>query len=252
MFWLSGLILLATLPLSSQVTSPTAPSQVTSPTAPSQVTLPPVEVKSPDLDMILQRMEAIQHQNPAESRPYEVTREYKVFRGDSKQPISEVMTQIDFSPPNTKTYKIVQSKGNSRGEKMVRQLLDGETDSAKMGRRSEVSRANYTFVLLRRENFGIIPEYVLGIFPKRKDKELLLGQVWVDASTFHIRRMEGIPAKTPSFWLKDIHITLQFAELGGMWVPVTFDAVAKVRFLGEFTLAGLNIQSTESSSAEPN
>jgi len=234
MFWLSGLVLSATLPLSSQLTSST------------------VEINPPDLGMILQRMEDIQHQNPAQSRPYEVTREYKVFRGHSKQPISEVTTQIVFSPPNTRTYKIIQSSGNSRGEKMVRELLDRETASAKKERGSEISRANYAFVFLRRENFGVVPEYVLGIFPKRKDKYLLLGQVWVDASTFHIRRIEGVPAKSPSFWLKDIHITLQFAELGGMWVPVTFDAIARVRFLGEFTLTGLNIQSSESLSAEPN
>jgi len=96
-----------------------------------------------------------------------------------------------------------------------------------------------------------LPEYVLGIFPKRKDKYLLLGQIWVDATTFRIRRIEGVPAKSPSFWLKNIHITLQFAQLGGMWVPITFDAIATVRFLGQFTLAGLNIRSSESISTAP-
>ena len=77
------------------------------------------------------------------------------------------------------------------------------------------------------------------------------GQIWVDANTFRIRRIEGVPAKSPSFWLKNIHITLQFAQVGGMWVPVTFDAVATVRFFGEYTLAGLNIRSSESLSAAP-
>ena len=59
------------------------------------------------------------------------------------------------------------------------------------------------------------------------------------------------PAPGPSFWLKDLHITLQYGELGGIWVPVTFDAIAKVRVLGEFTLAGLNIERSESLSADP-
>src|ERR1700730_5235763 len=36
---------------------------------------------------------------PAQSRPYELTREYKVFRGYDKQPTSEVMAQINFVPP---------------------------------------------------------------------------------------------------------------------------------------------------------
>ena len=128
---------------------------------------------------------------------------------------------------------------------MIRELLDRETESAKKGNASEVNRTNYDFVFLRQENFGDVPEYVLGTFPKRKDRNLLRGQIWVDATTFRIRRIEGAPAKSPSFWLKNIHITLQFAQLGGMWVPVTFDAVATVRLLGQYTLAGLTIRSSE-------
>ena len=198
------------------------------------------EIKPPDLNLILQQLEGVQHQDPAESRPYEVTREYKVFRGYDKQPTSEVTAQINFVPPDVKTYKITQAQGNSRGEKIVRELLDRETESAKKGHASEISRMNYDFVFLRQENFGV-PEYVLRIVPKRKDKYLLRGQIWVDAHTFHIRRIEGVPARTPSFWIKDIHITLQYAELGGMWVPVSFDAIATVRLLGPYTLTGLNI-----------
>jgi hypothetical protein len=217
----------------------------------SQVTPSSAEIKSPDLTLILQRMEDIQHQDPAQSRPYELTREYKVFHGSDKQSTSEVMAQINFVPPDKKTYKITQARGNSRGEKMVRALLDRETESAKKGRGSEISRTNYGFVFLRRENFGDVPEYVLATLPKRKDKNLLRGQIWVDASTFRIRRIEGVPAKSPSFWLKNTHITLQFAQLGGMWVPVTFDAIATVRFLGQYTLAGLTIRSSESLSTAP-
>jgi hypothetical protein len=222
--WLPVFVFLATLTLSPQVLSSTT------------------EVRPPDLNVILQRLEDVQHQDPAESRPYEVTREYKVFRGYDTQPTSEILAQINFVPPDTKTYKITRTRGNSRGEKIVRELLDRETESAKKGHASEISRMNYDFVFLRQENFGIVPEYVLRIVPKRKDKYLLRGQIWVDANTFHIRRIEGIPAKSPSFWIKDIHITLQYAELGGMWVPVSFDAIATVRLLGQFTLAGLNIR----------
>src|ERR1700674_5213424 len=211
----------------------------------SQASMSTAEIRSPDLNLILQRLEEVQHQDPAQSRPYEVKREYKVFRGYDKQPTSEVMAQINFVPPDMKTYKITQVQGNSRGEKIVRELLDRETESAKKRLGSEISRTNYDFVFLRQETFGIVPEYVLRIVPKRKDKYLLRGQIWVDASTFRIRRIEGVPAKSPSLWIKDIHITLQYAELGGMWVPISFDAIATVRFLGEYTLAGLNIQAPD-------
>jgi len=207
----------------------------------SQVPWSAAASTSPDPDLILQRMEEVAHQDPAQSRPYEVTREYKVFRGEDKQPTSEVMAQIVFVPPDNKTYKITQVRGNSRGEKIVRELLDRETESAKKRHDSEISRANYTFVFLREENFGVVPEYVFRIVPKRKARYLLRGQIWVDESTFRIRRMEGVPAKSPSIWIKGVHITLQFAQLSGMWVPISFDAIATVRLLGQYTLAGLTI-----------
>jgi len=128
---------------------------------------------------------------------------------------------------------------------MVRELLDRETESVKERQDSQISQTNYDFVFLRQENFGIVPEYVLRIIPKRKDKYLLRGQIWVDASTFRIRRIEGVPAKSPSFWLKNIHITLQFAQLGTMWIPVSFDAIATIRLLGQYTLAGLTIRASD-------
>jgi hypothetical protein len=232
-FWLSALVLLSAIPLASQATSS------------------PAEIKPADLDLMLQRIEDAQHQNPAQSQPYEVTREYKVFRGYDRRPTSEVIAQIDFVPPDVKTYKIVQTRGNSWGAKIVRELLSSETSSTRKEHSTEITRANYDFVFLRPENFGDVPEYVLAIFPKRKDRYLLLGQIWVDAHSSRIRQIEGVPARSASFWLKDLHITLQYGELGGMWVPVTFDAIATVRFLGEFTLDGLTVHPSESKSVDP-
>lgn len=222
MRWLPGLVLLIALSLSAQVTPA------------------PTELEPPDMDPILRHLE--ETQDPTQFRQFEVTRAYKVFSGDNPQPASEVTARIKFVPPDMWTYEVTEAKGSGIAEKMVRELLDREMESGKRRRGSNITRANYDFIFLRRENFGKIPEYVLGVVPKRKDKYLLRGEVWVDASTFRIRRIEGVPAKSPSFWIKNIHITLQFGELGGMWIPVTFDAVGTIRFVGQYTLAGVTIQ----------
>jgi hypothetical protein len=234
MLWLSVPLLLAALPLLAQAPSPTP------------------EIKSPDLDSILQRMEAAEHPTPAQSRSYRVTREYKVFMGADQQPTSDVMAQIDFVPPATETYTITKSTGNPWGEKIIRDLLISETASARQQDSSAINRANYDFVFVRQQNYGDAPEYIFAIFPKRKDKLLLRGQIWVDKSTFQIRQIQGVPAESPSFWLSDLHLTFQYAEVGGEWVLVTVDGLAKVRFMGQFTLTGLNIRPPESSSPQPN
>lgn len=230
--WLSIIVLLATV-------------------ASAQVPLSTVVTKSPNLNLILQRMEDVEHKDAAQSRTYDVTREYKMFHGAEKQPASEVTAQVDFVPPDTVRYKITQTRGSSRGEQIVRYLLDLETNAAKNGRGSEISRANYDLVFLRQEDIGVIPEYVLGIVPKRENKYLLRGQIWVDASTFHIRRIEGSPAKSPSLWVKGIYITLQLGQLGSMWVPISFDAVGTVRFSGQFTLDGFDVRSPKTQAAVP-
>lgn len=121
--------------------------------------LPPViETTAPDLDALLQSIERTQQQNAVESRPYEVARRYEVFRTGDQKPVCEASVQIKFTPPDTKTYKIVQASGNPRGQKIVRSILDQETEAAKKSDNSQISRTNYNFAFLRREKFGVIPE----------------------------------------------------------------------------------------------
>jgi hypothetical protein len=208
-------------------------------------------VPSPDLNLILPSLERVEQQNPARSRHYEVTRHYKAFHAGDTQPSAEVTAQISFAPPNTKAFKILQASGNPRGEKIVRGILEQETEPATAGQNRDISRLNYDFVFLRQENFGLIPEYVFRIVPKRKAKGLILGHIWVDKETFRIRRIEGVPVKSPSLWIKDIHLTLQYAEVNGMWISVSLDAIATVRLLGRYTLTGLYVGARDSASITP-
>ena len=195
-------------------------------------------VDPPNLNWILDSLERTGEQNPALSRPHEVTREYKVFAGDDPKPISDVMTQIWFTPPDIKTFKITDAQGSPRGQKIVSAILEQEVLSAKESHREDISRSNYDFVFLREQDFGVVPEYVLHIIPKRKEKGLLLGDIWVDAKTYRIRQIIGVPLKTPSFWIKDLHITVQYAAVNGMWIPFSVDAIATIRFLGIYSLSG--------------
>jgi hypothetical protein len=196
---------------------------------------PPV----PDLAVIVSSMEQVEQQNPALTGPYEITREYKAFGADVSHPAAEITAQISFVPPDKSTFMLTRVSGNSTVEKIVRAMLEQETLPARAGHDGSISRANYDFVFLREEDFNAAPEYVLHIVPKRKEKNLLLGLIWVDAKTFRIRRIEGIPAQNPSIWIKDIHLTLQLGKLDGMWLPVALDAIATVRFSGRYTLTGV-------------
>lgn len=207
----------------------------------------------PNLDLILNSLERTEQQNPALSRPYEVTRQYKVFGGDDPDPSSEVTAQISFTPPDTKAFKIIEEHGDARGKKIIVAILEQEVASAKTGAKGSIKRSNYDFVFLRDQDLGAVPEYVLHIIPKRKEKGLLLADIWVDAETYKIRQIVGVPVKNPSIWISGLHITIQFATVNGMWIPVSVDAIATIRFLGIYTLTGrdLALPGVSSSTTSP-
>jgi hypothetical protein len=210
------------------------------------------EARSPNLNLILDSLERTEEQNPALSQPYEVTREYKVFQEGDPMPVSVVTAQINFTPPDTKTFRITRTEGSQRGKRIVNTILMQEISSAKAGPRGDISRSNYDFAFLREQNFGEVPEYVLHIVPKRKEKGLLLGDIWVDANTYHIRQVVGVPLKNPSIWIENLHITVQFAEVNAMWLPVSVDAIATIHFLGIYTLSGLDVVPSIANSSRPN
>jgi hypothetical protein len=209
------------------------------------------KVAPPNLNSILDSLERTEEQNPALSRSHNVTREYKVFQGDDPKPISDVTTQISFTPPGIKTFKITAAQGSPRGKTIVTAILEQEVAAAQEGHQHDISRSNYDFVFLRERNFGGVPEYVLHIIPRRKEKGLLLGDIWVDAKTYRIRQIIGVPLKTPSFWVKDLHITVQFDDVNGMWIPVSVDAIATIRFLGIYSLSGHDLAPPIAASSTP-
>ena len=206
-----------------------------------------IQANAPDLNAIVQSLEAAEQQNPAKAQGYTMTRSYKLFHEDELEPVSQTTAEITFVPPRTKSYEIKQSSGTSRGKNLVRDILDLESVPTESS--SEISRQNYEFIFLRQEELGDVLVYLLRMIPKRKERNLLNGLVWVDTETFRIQRIEGTPSKKPSWWLKTLDITLQYKELGGLWLPTYMTATAVVRLAGSYLLTseavGLQLSASE-------
>jgi hypothetical protein len=54
-----------------------------------------------------------------------------------------------------------------------------------------------------------------------------------------------------AFWIKDLHITVQFAVVKGMWIPFSVDAIATVRFLGIYSLSAVDLVPPIAGSSPP-
>src|ERR1700682_4826424 len=185
------------------------------------------------LEAIIQSIQRAQ----AAARPqasYQIIREYRLFGAKDSKADSEVVAEVNFRPPAFKGYRIQRFSGSSRGQQLVRSVLDHEVEvtSKDDKGRSAISRDNYTFNYMGEATLDGQPCYVLGLRPKRAESDLVSGQVWVDKHTFLIRQIQGDVEKTPSWWLKRVSITLVFADLEGMWVQKSMEAVADVRLVG--------------------
>jgi len=196
------------------------------------------------IEMILARMAKARDENKALMRPYTLTRNYKLFAKGNNQAKSEVTAEVTFVPPAKRTYKIVRSSGMSLGEKIVRKMLEGETEIVEQSGANDITPENYRFELLQCQEEGGRRFYVLKLIPNRKDKHLLHARIWVDSETFRLHRMSGEPGKTPSWWLRDPHIMFSYAEVGGMWLQVGSESNVDVRLFGQYRMVSHDIAYT--------
>jgi hypothetical protein len=196
----------------------------------------------PSVETIVIRMAQARAENRARLRPYSVTRDYRLFGKEKQTTRSEVIADVSFVPPDVKQFVIQRASGTRLGERIVRQMLEHETDIVKNYGSTDMSPANYEFRFVREEDLSGQHCYVLEMLPRRKDKTLLHGQIWVDATTYLLHRTEGEPGKAPSWWLRDASIVLVYGDVGGMWLQTASESTADVRLLGRHTMLSRDVE----------
>jgi hypothetical protein len=199
-----------------------------------------VNTTPPDVNSIVEAMLKTLQENKARLKPFTVKRGYLLLDKQEQQK-AQVVANISVLPPDTREYQIESSSGGM-GENVLRDILSKETERPKDAERKELSRNNYDFRLLGEESLDGRRYYLIGLNPKREEKDLLRGKIWVDAETYNIRRIEGSPVKAPSWWIHDLNILMNFAEVDGMWLRTSTHAVANVRFKGKYTMESHDLE----------
>jgi hypothetical protein len=188
-------------------------------------------IATPSLDFIIAKMEQAKKKNQAGFRAFTVTRDYALFGKEEKSVKSQVIADVSFTPPGSKSFSIRQSRGSGMGESIVKRMLTGEAELANSDK-SDISSENYSFRLIGQSQFNGRPCYLIELCPKRKDKSLLSGKAWIDAQTYLVHHAEGEPMKKPSWWVRNIHISLSYGNVNGMWLQTGLVATAQVRIMG--------------------
>jgi len=169
---------------------------------------------------------------------YQVIREYRLFGANDRGADSEVVAEVNFRPPAHEDYRIQQSSGSNRGQQVVQRVLKHEAERASQNNqaRTALSRDNYDFSYIGETVMNDQPCYLLELKPRRREPDLISGQIWIDEHSFVVRQIDGELAKSPSWWLRNVRVKLTFGDLGGTWLQTGLKAVADVRIVGTHTL----------------
>ena len=200
--------------------------------------LPAVTQTPVTADGVVAKMASAYAENRTHLRPYVLTRRYLVLK--SGQQKTKVIAAIIYLPPEANTFEIRDSTGG-KAEGVVRKMLDKEMQLSRDFQASGFNIANYEFQFLGEERLAGADCYLLAIHPKRTSKDLMDGRIWVDKALYLVRRVQGRPMKSPSWWVKDVLFTVDYGSVEGMWLQVGSSGEAQVRFAGKYTLTSEKI-----------
>jgi hypothetical protein len=166
---------------------------------------------------------------------YSVLRTYQVIDLKGKVHAEEV-GRMEFLAPDKKTFTINSEAGSSLVRHMALNPLirsEIETAAGKEHHDSAISADNYSLNLLGEQQVGPYLCFVAEVLPKRKDKYLFEGKLWIDVQDYSVVRIEGHPAKKLSFWIERADFLRQYQKIEGFWFPQRDQTLVQVRWYGK-------------------
>ena len=152
---------------------------------------------------------------------------------------AEVAGQMEYRAPDQKKFVVMSEKGSALVRRLALNALiasEIETAAGKQHNDSAISPANYTLDLLGEQQVGPYHCFAVQAVPKRRDKYLFEGKVWIDVEDFAVVRIEGHPAKKLSFWIQRADFVRQYQKIGGFWLPQRDMTFVDVRLYGKKVL----------------
>jgi hypothetical protein len=165
---------------------------------------------------------------------YSAMRTYEIRSPEGKL-AAQAIVRVDYEAPDKKTFNKTSEKGSGIVRHLVFDRLiqsEGETSAGREHHNSAITTTNYTFLLVGEEEAGPYHCFVLEATPKRKDKYLFEGKIWIDAGDFAIVKIAGHPAKKPSFWINRADFVRQYQRIDGFWLPYRDETSVEVKMYG--------------------
>jgi hypothetical protein len=169
---------------------------------------------------------------------YTALRTYQVVDLNGKVHAEEA-GRMEYRAPDQKNFVVMSEKGSGLVRRLALNPLiasEIETAAGKQHHDSAISPANYTLELLGEQQVGPYRCFAVRTVPKRKDKYLFEGKVWIDVEDYAVVRIEGHPATKLSFWIQRADFVRQYQKIDGFWLPQRDVTFVDVRLYGKKVL----------------
>lgn len=196
----------------------------------------------PSTDDLVAKMLRADAERRSELTGYTALRRYVAVNKDRR---AEMLVRVDCSSDGAKQFTIISEEGSSAVRKhALYKMLSEETLASRRDTRdgNRITPANYAFNMLGQDTLDTGPAYVLAITPKTENKYLIQGRIWVNARDYSIVRVEGQPARDPSFWVHDVHFIHTYQRVGQFWFASSTHSTSDIRIFGrsELTIENSN------------
>jgi hypothetical protein len=190
----------------------------------------------PSAEDVVAKMMQFDAQRQSELTGYMATRRYMAV---NKSRHAEMRVRVTCDSSGAKQFSILSEEGSGSIRKHVfHKLLNEETEASRHGARngSRLTPANYDFQVVGQAVLETGPAYVLALSPKTANRYLIDGKIWVDVNDYSIVRIEGQPARSPSFWVRSVHFVHTYQKVGTFWFASTTHTKSEIRIFGDSEL----------------
>jgi outer membrane lipoprotein-sorting protein len=190
----------------------------------------------PNADDVVAKMVQQDAQRKSQLSGYTATRHYVAVNQQRK---AEMLVKVTCASDGAKQFTILSEEGSGAIRRRVfYKMLKEEEEASSRGtsNSTRITPANYEFQLIGKDLINERPAYLLRIAPKEDNQYLIDGKIWVDATDYSIVRIEGSPARNPSFWTHNVHFVHTYQKVGPFWFAASTHSVSEIRIFGDAEL----------------
>jgi len=200
------------------------------------LTVPPASAQTadqlPSTNDVVAKMMETDAARQSQMTGYTVLRRYVAVNRNRR---AEMQVRVECDRNSAEHFSIVSEEGSRAIRNHVfRKLLKEETEASRHGSRksTRLTPENYNFALIAKETIETGPAYELAVSPKSVNKYSIEGDIWVDANDYSIVRIEGEPARSPSFWVHSVHFVHTYRKVGPFWLASLTRTRSEIRIFG--------------------